>query len=74
MYSQKEKQTSLTCFNLTSNTARQVAREYLRFLRAVLDVSGETVCDIRVNDPCNQEHMRHFPESVRRLWEVRIYH
>lgn len=43
---------------------------YRRFLRALLDVSGETLQDIRFRDPANAEHLRHFPPEVRGLWEV----
>lgn len=43
----------------------------MRFLRALLCLSGETVHDIRVKDRSNHEHMRHFPPRIRQLWEVR---
>lgn len=47
-------------------------KEYVRFLRALLNVSDsdETVHDIRFKDPRNEEHMRRFPSGVRQLWEV----
>lgn len=53
-------------------TLEQVIRKYLRFLRALLSASDETLHDIRFKDPANSEHMRHMPESVRRLWEVGV--
>lgn len=50
----------------------QVIRKYLRFLRALLNASDETLHDIRFKDPANSEHMQHMPERVRRLWEVGV--
>ena len=45
--------------------------EYLRFLRALLGASDETLHDIRFRDAANMEHMRHMPVRARQLWEVR---
>lgn len=48
----------------------QVMGEYLRFLRALLGASDESLHNIRFRDAANVEHMRHFPAMVRQLWEV----
>ncbi|CAM9485171.1 unnamed protein product [Ectocarpus sp. 6 AP-2014] len=48
----------------------EVLKVYVRFLLALLGLSGETVRDIRIRDPSNFEHMKHFPEDVRRQWHA----
>ncbi len=50
----------------------QVMSNYLRFLRALLGASDETVHDLRFRDPANAEQMRHVPPKARQLWEVRL--
>lgn len=48
----------------------KVMTNYLRFLRALLAASDESVHDLRFRDPANAAQMQHMPPRARQLWEV----
>eukprot|EP00903_Cladosiphon_okamuranus_P006600 g6447.t1 len=49
---------------------RKVMSNYLRFLRALLGASDESVHDLRFRDPANAAQMHHVPPRARQLWEA----
>eukprot|EP00752_Nemacystus_decipiens_P004033 g3692.t1 len=49
---------------------RKVMSNYLRFLRALLGASDESVHDLRFRDPSNAAQMQHVPTRARQLWEA----
>lgn len=55
---------------LTPRHPSQVMSNYLRFLRALLGASDESVHDLRFRDPANAAQMHHVPRRARQLWEV----
>ncbi|CAM9187780.1 unnamed protein product [Scytosiphon promiscuus] len=56
-------------YNIQQKEAK-VMGNYLRFLRALLGASNESIHDIRFRDPANEQQMRHVPARARQLWEA----
>ncbi|CAM9888920.1 unnamed protein product [Ectocarpus sp. 6 AP-2014] len=49
---------------------RKVMGNYIRFLRALLGASDESLHDMRFRDPANAQQMQHLPARARQLWEA----